>query len=176
MTAECYIDLPQLQNNSGDLENWIAGLEAGRNELRNLVKGLPVAALAWRPILTSQSIGSLILHIAYTEKYWLTERLDQEEEKYIWHDNGNEIIPAAPNAPLNWYIDQIDSVRAASLLKLSEFPSINQTYTRRSEDGQTQKFALRWILWHLTQHESHHRGQIALLKRWYLESHAPVYA
>ncbi|MBL8149600.1 MAG: DinB family protein [Blastocatellia bacterium] len=175
MTAEACIDLPCLGGIHGEIEDWVAGLEASRTELESLISNLTPAALTWRPITDMQPIGTLILHIAYTEAFWLTE-IDRESQKYLWDDTASSCIIAAPTKPLSWYVFQLRHTRTNSIKSLSQNHSLNEIYLRQKENGETEKYTLRWVLWNLLKHEAHHRGQIELLKKWYEQTHAPVYA
>jgi uncharacterized damage-inducible protein DinB len=170
VSTERCIDLPQLRDNHGQLKDWIAGLEAARDQLEVLVKDLPVAALAWKPLSTAQCIGSLLLQIARGEAQLLGEG-----EKNLLEET-EELQGSAPKKPLGWYLDYIRSVRASSLRALSKSPSLDHVFERRNDDGEIKRYTVRWALWHLLEQEAHHRGQIELLKQWYQQVHEPVYA
>jgi uncharacterized damage-inducible protein DinB len=168
VTTENCVDLPQLGGNHGQLEHWIAGLKAAREELETLLTDLPAAALAWQPLSTAQSIGSLLLQIAGSESFWLGEATEQNSKELLTN--------TAPSKPVGWYLDLIRTVRANTLHALSHSPSLDHVCERRKENGELERCTLRWVLWHLLEQEAHHRGQIELLKRWYQQAHAPVYA
>src|SRR5262245_14760775 len=102
MSVERCTDLPQLTGKDGQLDNWIAALEAARRDLESLLADLTSAKLIWQPFSTMQSIGALLLHIACTETFWLGEELDVESKKYLWDDSKGELPPAAPPMPLGW--------------------------------------------------------------------------
>jgi uncharacterized damage-inducible protein DinB len=158
------IDLPQPGGNQGQLKDWIAGLEAARDQLEALVIDLPGAALIWQPLSSAQSIGSLLLQIVRTEESWLGEGTEEANEQ------------AVSGRSLNWYLDRLRSARAHSLRKLSQLTSLDQICERRDREGETESRTLGWVLWRLLEQHAHHRGQIELLKQWYLQAHAPVYA
>ena len=166
MTTHDCVDLPQLGGNHGQLDDWIAGLKAAREELETLLTDLPAAAIAWQPLSTAQSIGSLLLHIAGSEAFWLG---DVTEKKEL-------LTETAPPRPVGWYLDLISTVRANTLRALTRFPSLDHVCERQKENGELERCTLRWVLWHLLEQEAHHRGQIELLKGWYQQAHAPVYA
>ena len=165
-TGDC-VDLPQLGGNNRQLDDWIAGLKVARQELETLLTDLPAAALAWQPLSTAQSIGALLLQIAGSENFWLGEAAEQ---------NSKGLQTDTAPRPVGWYLDLISTVRANTLRSLTQLPSLDHVCERRKENGEIERCTLRWVLWHLLEQEAHHRGQIELLKGWYQQAHAPVYA
>lgn len=176
MSKERCIDLLRFADENGRLDGWIAALESARRDLESAIADLTSAKLVWQPLSTVQSIGSLLLHIASTEAFWLGEDLNAEEKKYLWDDSIGELFPPAPQMPLGWYLDRIRSARARTLKRLSEISSADQVCERADSDGKTESYSLSSIFRQLLEHEAAHRGQIDMLKRWYQEMHAPVYA
>lgn len=175
MQPERITDHTQLNNIPDQLQDWIAALEASRKELKTLITDLPSAALFWQPLRVSHTIGSLLLHIAYIEKFWISQNLFDDEKAFLWEDTDTQPRVSLPQRPLTWYLDRIDSIRAANLRTITDIASLNHICTREDLQGRKDRYGLRWILWHLIEHEAHHRGQIALLKSWYQETYAPVY-
>ena len=159
----------------GHLGDFTAALETARRDLEGLLSDLTSPKLVWQPLSTVQSIGALLLHIACTETFWFGEELGAEEKKYLWDDSKDELPPSAPPMPLDWYLDRLRSARAHTLEKLSQTP-LDRICERKDSDGKTVRYSLGWVLCRLLEHEAAHRGQIDMLKRWYREAHAPVYA
>ncbi len=156
------------------VEDYISKLEQTHNQLSDLIKSLPKGAFTWQPILTTQNIAMLLLHIAYTEAYWLGETISEEAKSYLWDDAKPKTILSVPEKRCEWYLDLMDGVRYHTIKKIKQL-SDSKYISLRNEKG-VERYPISWVLWHLMEHETHHRGQIALLKNWYQQTYTPVYA
>lgn len=120
----------------------------------------------WQPAENSHSIGALILHIADVEAFWLHEiacgsPLPESEQQLLMSEETSqysEVWPKPPNKPLAWYYDLHDRIRARTHELLADADDPLKACFRG-----TREFTLRWIIYHVAQHESYHGGQAVLL-------------
>lgn len=141
-------------------------LEDSSREWRQELGSVSVEALTWQPFPKGYSIGTLLLHIAEVEGWWVQEiiggtpyslpelsRLSSEIEvdKMIW--------PTPPNEPLEWYMDILKRIRAETLECLQ---GVDPLGIRTSQSNNT--FTPQWVMAHVVEHDSYHGGQAVMLK------------
>ncbi len=120
------------------------------------------------------SPGGLLLHIAEAEHWWLRVVLaDQGEEGQLpaeslfpFHvdENGDAV---AGERPLTEYLGVLDDTRAWTrdfLVGLTA-EDLTRDFPFSSKEGESYVFSVEWVLYHLVEHEAHHRGQLALISR-----------
>jgi len=156
------------------LGRYVTQLEDVRRVTLRYVEGLDEAALSWTPQDNVESIGTLLLHIAAVERSWIGEDIGRVPM-------GQEWMAAFPirfdlkqisGQPLTHFTAKLDTVRNESLaiLRGLDDDDLSRMIEPLDNDGSDQSFSIEWILYHLIEHEAHHRGQIALMKRLY-EAH-----
>jgi uncharacterized damage-inducible protein DinB len=147
-----------------------AQLEECRRRTRETVLGMSTADLDRRPPGVPHSIGAHLLHIAGLEHWWIQRvALQQEIEESLAHEFAPSQLDSTASRALRghdvtYYLGKLDEVRArteAACWRLRDDDLDLQRSSPRDGAGCT----VRWILAHLCDHEAHHRGQIALLKR-----------
>ncbi len=174
MNNSLFIALSENETNANSIESCLNRLKIARSQLILLIEDLPTQAFAWQPILTMQSIGIQLLHIAYTEAFCLGETLPTDAQQYLWDDDKPKPILSTPTKPLRWYLDLLATVRYNAIEKIKRLSS--DGYISLVFDNKAEKHSLNSILWCLAEHEAHHRGQITLLKNWYQNAYTAVYA
>ena len=151
---------------------YLSGMEEVRGQLSAAVKTIPDDLIGKPAFLGAHSIGGLVLHIGEAEWFWMKMVV-----------SGQELTDEVKNAPYWDILDDLERVARNGYTAefcLSEIERIrNQTrdvlfsfgdkdlervisFDRR---GETTEYNLRWILHHLIDHESQHKGQILMLKR-----------
>ena len=118
---------------------YVAQMDDVRRRTKAYVDGLTSEQLAWYPQPNVESIGTLLVHIAAVERSWIGEDIERRPMDEEWKI-GFPIrfgIAQISGKPLSYFLEQLDAVR----------------------------FTIEWILYHLIEHEAHHKGQIALMKR-----------
>ncbi|GAQ19034.1 damage-inducible protein DinB [Oceanobacillus picturae] len=143
-------------------------LEDVRQTLITELNGISLRTLDAK-IDERQTIGSLLYHIALIEADWLyvevlgTEwdqeirSLFQEEDRF---ENGS--LTHIEGQTLDEHFDRLSKVREVFL---SHFRSMDLTVWRKPRVLEHYDVTPEWVVYHLIEHESHHRGQIFQLLR-----------
>jgi hypothetical protein len=113
----------------------------------------------------ANSIGALIMHLAATESYYLTETLEGRswtaEEAALWETAsglGPESRKEFQDKPITYYLDLWDGVRAKTLAGLKARD--DQWFASEIEPGINN----HWAWFHVMEHQANHMGQIELIK------------
>lgn len=119
-------------------------------------------------------IGSYLMHLAECDIFWLEvlSGIDQPEELKkrcyynSWFDPSE--TPRFPESPIEFsvYKEVIDEARKNFLDYVSEMDD-SQLEEEVSIKGDTsgRKIKKKWIIYHILEHEAHHRGQMFMLLR-----------
>jgi uncharacterized damage-inducible protein DinB len=154
---------------------WLAALEEVRLGTLILLHGLEIDQLSWIPGPGTNSIGTLLTHIAESEAFWILERIGgrplppERRELYRMDLFGTANAPQAVRASANYFIGLLADLRIETHEVLAGIKDQDLeakrvwTEPRRSEDQEI--FTVRWILSHVLVHEAHHRGQIAQIRK-----------
>ena len=110
--------------------------------------------LGYIPFTGSWSVGQIMLHIAECEDHWLHALVRHEFEPPVdyqlseYPDKATikQVLSAAHNRTLRF------------LQELEEQDLDREYLTRHGET-----FKLSWIIWHVLEHEIHHRGELSLM-------------
>lgn len=149
-----------------------AMLQDSTREWREELGRVGKEAVLRQPFPNGHSIGTLMLHIANVEAFWIEKiaagrALDPEEEKRLLSNEINQygvFWPPSPRKPLAYFLEIQDNIRRRTLMTLQELGDPSMLITRRS--GKT-AFTLRWIINHVITHEAYHAGQAVLLQLMY---------
>jgi len=110
--------------------------------------------LAFTPREGLWSLGTVAVHIAEAEEGWFRYVVTQELEE--WPD---------------WSPQDYASVAAVKAL-LAEVHARTWAYLQTQDEANLDRvvdapwgdqFPLRWVIWHVLEHEAHHRGEIFLM-------------
>ena len=138
------------------------------------VEGLKQADLDYLFDKDANTIGALLLHLAATETYYSMNTFENkkwdswpEDLKKKWDpamnlgDLGRKEIKGHD---LDWYLNIMKETREHSL---AEFKKRDDKWLLSGETEQfgTRKVNIYWKWFHVTEHESHHTGQIAFLTK-----------
>jgi uncharacterized damage-inducible protein DinB len=109
--------------------------------------------LMFVPFEGSWPVGKIMLHIADCENYWLHFVVRHEIEVWSYYDLVNHPTKIAVKGVL-------EAVRKKTIPFLAnlEVGDLNLEY--KTPEGQS--YTLRWIIWHVLEHEIHHRGELSL--------------
>lgn len=155
-----------------EIGRWYAGLESVRDMLVRSVEDLSTEALAQRAFAGANSIGTLLIHIAEAELFWIQEVLQgepltgQQREEYRFDLFGRPDAPQVEARDFGFFRKRLETVRSRTRTALRDLSDSDLVTERRWTDGEggERVFSVSWILHHVLEHEAHHRGQIALLK------------
>ena len=136
-------------------QKWLENLGDVTNEM-----------LLWQPFPNGHSIGTLILHIADVEAYWLHEigggLTRSPEELAVLLSNETQqyefLWPAPPAQPLSWFLARHEEIRARTRQIVQDWDA--STQVRPAPDFETTR---RWLMHHVLTHEAYHGGQAVLL-------------
>lgn len=142
-------------------------LRLNREILKRKVAGLKPQHLAWQPDKYTNTIGTLLLHVAEAELWWMQEVIEgipltrKQREEFRYEIYGSPQARPAERNELNFFLRKLDKVRAKTKnilqrLKDKNLESVHQKGKEKTTNG--------WILYHLIEHEASHTGQIASLK------------
>jgi len=110
--------------------------------------------LSFTPFEGSWSVGKIMLHIADCENYWLHGLVRGEIEPGTYYD----LADHPTTTTIKKSLEKTWKKTAAFLENLDE-NDLDQVYTTPHNES----FSLRWIIWHVLEHEIHHRGELSLV-------------
>lgn len=126
------------------------------------------------PVEGEYPIGSYLMHLGEVDISWLeiisgikqSDELKKKSYYDMWYDPSEESAPPKEPLEIKDYIDTITETRQnfldyISSLKDSDLDEIviQKWGTRES------KLLKQWIIYHILEHEAHHRGQMFMLIR-----------
>lgn len=146
----------------------VSMLNYNRQTIINMVKGFSKEQLDFLLDKNANSIGALLLHLGATEKYYQINTFEgrqdfNDEEKKIWEsamelgDAGRRDIKGHD---VKYYLDIIEGVRQKTL---DELKKKDDAWLLAIDPEWSKKEPLNtfWKWFHVCEHESNHRGQIA---------------
>lgn len=109
--------------------------------------------LVFTPFKDSWPVGKIMLHIADCESYWLHMVVRHEIEP--WKSYNLADYPTKPD------IKQVlESTRKKTITFIDSLDENDLDREYQTPDGQP--YPLCWIIWHVLEHEIHHRGELSL--------------
>jgi uncharacterized damage-inducible protein DinB len=154
---------------------WFASFEDLRKRTISLIADLDPARLSAVPAGCANSIGTLAVHIAESEAFWIIERVggrplpSSRREIYRMDIFGTPGAPQTPRAPAAWFLGILSDLRFETfeiMAGLSDDDLDGRRVWVDPKNAQEQEvFTVAWILQHAFAHEAHHQGQIALIRR-----------
>lgn len=109
--------------------------------------------LTFVPFKGSWPVGKIMLHIAETEDFWFHSVVRGELDASIDYS----LAEYPTTAAIKGALDRARSRTIPFLDSLTEL-DLDTLYTMRSGEA----LSLRWIIWHVLEHEIHHRGELSL--------------
>jgi uncharacterized damage-inducible protein DinB len=144
-----------------------------RNNLMTAIKGIDQDMLDFTPDQkTVESIATLLLHVAAIEWSWIFEDIFGEEMEYEKWKHAFALregvdVDQIRDKPLGYFKEILIETRSQIFEALDRFEDkdLDRIFPEGKEEGR--RFTLRWIIYHIIEHEAMHIGQISLLKRLY---------
>jgi uncharacterized damage-inducible protein DinB len=126
-----------------------------RNDLLATIDKFGQDELVHVPFEGSWPVGSIMLHIADAEDGWfryvVTQELDEWPDQYVL-----ENYPKV--ADIKMVLTEVHAATEAYLETLVE-----ADLEREIEAPWGGVFRLEWIIWHVLEHEIHHRGELSFI-------------
>ncbi|WP_396953649.1 DinB family protein [Neobacillus sp. MER 74] len=151
-----------------EIGRWLWCLEDVRRTLLTELTGISQTILDTK-IDERQTIGSLLYHIALIEADWLYEEvLVTEWDPEILsmfpfeHRSADGSLAHVEGQSLEEHFYRLNKVREVFL---SHFQSMDLTDWRKPRVLEPYDVTPEWVVYHLIEHESHHRGQIFQMLR-----------
>ena len=175
---------------SREVALFLAQMDDQNRRLTEDTRGATTEELEWQPARGMNSIGMLLAHIAIVEVFWIqvavtgSREVDPTPQIGIGIDDDGMPIPeegAHPamlaGKPLAFYDDLLARARAHAKQVTAGWTDAELdkewTLTRR-RTGATYQVSLRWILYHILEHEAGHYGQVNLLRHHYRRAAASL--
>lgn len=151
---------------------YLSGMEEVRNQLKVAVKNIPDDLIGKPAFLGAHSIGGLVLHIGEAEWFFMQmivsgHQLTEEDSKAPYWDILDDLERVARNGyTAEFCLNEIEKIRNQTRDVLFSYNDKDlERIITFERHGETTEYNLRWILHHLIDHESQHKGQIFMLKR-----------
>jgi uncharacterized damage-inducible protein DinB len=142
-------------------------LEDVRQRTKEKLEGIETAVLNWQPPTHSNSIGSLLYHIAAIELDWLYAEVLQADVPadmialFPWEVREVDGRLTATTDSVTDHLQRLDAVRARLLAVYREMDTAD---FRRLRHLDPYDVTPEWVLYHFIQHEAEHQGQIGEIR------------
>lgn len=154
--------IPDNLSYATEIGKWIWALEDVRQNLLKNVESLTQEQLDEK-INHHHSIGTLLYHIAYVEAGWLygevLEKEFDEEIKTVLPYEGwtNGKLTSVTSESIEQHLHRLQIVRDKLLY---HFQQMDVQDFKRPRQLPEYDVTPEWVLYHLVEHEAHHRGQV----------------
>ncbi len=169
---------------SPEIGLFLAQMDDQSRRLTEDTRGATIAELAWQPQPGMNTIGMLLAHNAIVELFWISHAamipcdapgvlgVGEDDDGMPIAEDG---LPPATLAgkDLAFYDGLRERARAFTYgwAKRWTAADLDRTILRPRKDGEW-TMSVRWILYHVLEHEAGHYGQVNLLR--HLHRTAPV--
>ena len=126
-----------------------------RRELIQTIDQFDETELGYSPFESSRPVGEIMLHIASADEGWFQYVVKGELSGWPEYElakfNDLESIKKLLNQAHERTEDFLDGMETPDLERAVELPWSGKTTS------------LGWIIWHVLEHEIHHRGELSLI-------------
>jgi uncharacterized damage-inducible protein DinB len=136
------------------LSEMFAHWEEVRKVLLAIIDQFSEEELSYAPFEGSWPAGQIMLHIADCEDNWLHGVVRGEFEPWVFY----ELADYPTKEAIKGMLEAAHQRTTAFLASLDE-DDLETEYELSNGDI----FTLRWIIWHVLEHEIHHRGELSLI-------------
>jgi uncharacterized damage-inducible protein DinB len=152
-----------------EVATWLWALGDAHRMLFNAVRNISQEVLDWKPDRKTNTIGTLLYHIAATDAAWLFEDIlgaefpDEVKElfPYDYRNEEGNLWPVT-GLPIEEHLSRLEKSRSILAEQVRNF-SIEEF--RKTIPQKEYETTPEWILYHLAEHENYHRGQIVELRK-----------
>lgn len=139
------------------LRGWLDYL---RGSALHKLDGLDHAQLRWRPTMTSNSLGGIVMHLGYSERLWLRVVIDGEAMDLGWTENRYAPTFVVPDG---WSAQDVADFYRAETDRADEVLDRAQSLDQRSR-AEMRPTTLRWALTHLVEEIARHCGHLDITR------------
>jgi len=148
-----------------EIQGYLTSLNDLRNQVKSLLKGLPVEALDWQPIqeegeLATNSLGVLATHLAGSETFWMKEIIARQP---IRRNRDAEFL--ARRVAASELQARLDSAAAITEEVLS---SLQESQMEEEREHRGRMVTIRWAILHVFEHFALHLGHMQLTRQLWL--------
>jgi uncharacterized damage-inducible protein DinB len=152
-----------------EIGRWLAAMEDSRRDTLKELKDVPDEALDWEPDERTNTMGTLLYHIALIEDDWLfVDTLQapthpaRRTDLFPYPDRveGDRLSPVT-GFTLAQHLERLDVVRE---ILLAFFRPMSVEDFHRLRQHEEYDVFPAWVLHHLLQHEAEHRSHIAWVR------------
>ncbi len=122
-------------------------------------------------------VGAYLMHLGEVDLFWLgvlsegkveiTDEMKKRVYSDVWFDPYKKSAPPAEAPEVDEYLMATKEARDLVLdyLEQMEDWELEQDVNLKGKVGKEYKMSKKWIVYHLIEHEAHHRGQMLMLIR-----------
>lgn len=152
-----------------EVGRWLSAMEDARRDTLKEVEGVPDEALDWEPDVRTNTMGTLLYHVALIEDDWLfVDTLEspahakRRTDLFPYPDRveGDRLAPVT-GFTLAEHLERLEIVRSI-LLELLSPMTLEDFHRLRALERYDVSPA--WVLHHLLQHEAEHRSHLAWVR------------
>jgi uncharacterized damage-inducible protein DinB len=120
------------------------------------LEGLDDDQLRWRPSPTANSLGVIVVHLGYAERYWLRAIFDGEEMDMSWRQHMFDLPDEWSVADVVAFYREETAATDAVLERVPSFDLPSKAPTRHT--------TLRWVMQHLIEETARHVGHMDITR------------
>jgi len=156
---------------SREIGFYVASLERSRESTAEIVSDMTREELSARISPSFHQVGGLILHIGECEFDWIEtiaagKEVTEEDRKFAHLYDTTENDFALKNYEAADCLKFLQRIHKRTFATLTGYTDgdLDMLIDFKNDPSEFSA-SLRWILHHLIDHESHHKGQISMIKR-----------
>jgi uncharacterized damage-inducible protein DinB len=142
-----------------ELSNYLLRLDDLRSQIREIISGVPVDGLNWRPFGDSgehhaNSLAVLTAHIAGSERYWIGEVVGGKPPA---RDRDAEFVKVAKSVDELYQLIDLAAAETREVLS-----NLSQTDLERTVEAMGKNVPVRWAILHIVDHTALHIGHMQM--------------
>lgn len=135
------------------LRGWLAHL---RGSAVYKLEGLDDEQIRWKPSPTANSLGGIVVHLGYCERWWLRVVFAGEAMDLSWTRDRNAPTFVVPDG---WSADDVIAFYRAETAAADAVLDAAESFDLPSA-GEMRQTTLRWIVTHLVEELARHVGHM----------------
>jgi uncharacterized damage-inducible protein DinB len=133
--------------------NWLAHL---RESAVYKIEGLDNTQLRWKPAVTANSLGQIVVHLGYAERLWLRAIVAGEPMDMTWRMHMFDL-------PDGWSVDEVVAFYRAETAAADAVLNAASSFDQPSR-GELRTTTLRWAVVHLIEEIARHLGHMDITR------------